>query len=127
MSAAPIGGRASLNLIVRRLVPTLRLVLFVQLMAVTITSCGVSVVPVPIELDVGISNAGACTVADTPVSCGELGSYISGLRAGPRCAILVKVDKRARYEVVMAALSSMQKSGFTNISFVGPAALNGGS
>jgi len=76
-----------------------------------------SAVSVPLELDVSVSSSGDCSVGHRQTNCRDVGPYVQELRAQSDCRIYIHADRFAHYEDVSAALSSLQASGFRQISF----------
>jgi biopolymer transport protein ExbD len=64
-----------------------------------------------------ISADGVCHFLDTSTPCGELADYLLSKNFAQNRHVHIVVDRASKYEVVAAALKSLQNAGF-KIGFV---------
>jgi biopolymer transport protein ExbD len=85
--------------------------------AIALTACGLTTTPVAISLTLQVDDTGKCYLLSKNTPCEALGTQIAALHAPAGCEIIITVGKMSPYESVAAALSSLQRVGFTNIAF----------
>jgi biopolymer transport protein ExbD len=70
-------------------------------------------------LTIRISEDGICHVSDASTPCDQLGPLLLTAHSAPRNTHLyIMVDRTSKYELVAAALESLQRAGFGKIGFV---------
>jgi biopolymer transport protein ExbD len=68
-------------------------------------------------LTIRISADGVCHFLDTSTQCGELADYLLSKNLSRNRHVHIVVDRASKYEMVAAALKSLQKAGF-KIGFI---------
>ena len=73
--------------------------------------------PVLVEASIQISDQGSCTLLAQSISCRDVGRRLLELHAITSCAILLNASVKAPITAIEDVLSSLQKEGFTNVTF----------
>lgn len=69
------------------------------------------------EVRVRISEVGSCILTGASFNCSSLAAQLSSAQVGLNTRILLNPDVRANVQAVEAALSSLKKGGFLNVTF----------
>jgi biopolymer transport protein ExbD len=72
---------------------------------------------VPSAPEVYVNEDGSCTVLSQVIPCKDVGERLSAAHLPPSRKVVVNASRLATYEMVGAAMHSLQNAGYVNVGF----------